>query len=457
MTINFAFIRSLCLLHVILAGMVLLPPSIAYADLTVTPNTWNVIGLDSNTPASGPYRFPVGAKVCSDVATTDVVVDFLWDSANAYINTRPGSLTSVTIPSIAANACADAYFEVEVTPIAAAFDTTRSYHITATDSSGTFSTPQPRELYIEHLISQNRNSITTVKFWPESLGATPLEADKTNVAAGETMTLMVGNTYYIDLVGGTATQGYNQFEAFINFSNTIFQILSVNTSYSANNSPIVPDPNPALYADACEWDNNPTTPTYLSCIGDDSKTGGSNVVTTYKIKIISGAGQTETLNTLLHDFSGSSYHYNADFGTGARFASIVNAGIDKSFAPKTIAPGGTSTLTLTLTNPGSEALTDVNFMDNFPLGMSVAATPNVTYNGCGAGAFSPALAGGETSLAFSAATLAGNSVCTITVDVTAAADGGYTNTTGNLFINSTTDTGDSGSDTLTVSSAPACT
>ena len=44
-----------------------------------------------------------------------------------------------------------------------------------------------------------------------------------SVAPGATMTLMVGQEYWIKLVGSTATNGYEQIETFINFPNTIFQ------------------------------------------------------------------------------------------------------------------------------------------------------------------------------------------------------------------------------------------
>src|SRR5262245_55172099 len=91
--------------------------------LTVAPLTWNVVGLDSNKPTSGPKFFPVGARVCSTVATTNVTVTLVWDSANANINVRPGSLNPITLSSIGANACEDAYFEIEVTQVAAAYDT----------------------------------------------------------------------------------------------------------------------------------------------------------------------------------------------------------------------------------------------------------------------------------------------------------------------------------------------
>ncbi|HEX8407520.1 MAG TPA: hypothetical protein VF883_01560 [Thermoanaerobaculia bacterium] len=432
------------LLLVIATLLLALPAS---AALTIEPITWNVIGLDSNDPATGPNRFPVGARVCSDVATTNVDVDFVWDSANPFINLRTGSLSSLVIPSIGAGGCEDAYFEVEVTRTAAAFDTTRRYHITAADGSGTVSTPTPRQLYVEHLISQSRNSITEVKY-----GTDP--SNLTTVPAGGSMALVVGNTYTIQLTGGTATQGYNQFEAFINFSNTVFQILEVETTYSANNSPYVSGPAPAihdqLYADACLWENDPNSPNYRVCVGGDFKSGGSNVVTTYTIQVISGGGTSETLTSLLYDFSGSSYHYNADYETGARIAAIIDpatATIDKSFAPNPAGVDGITVLTFTLSNPNGAPLGGYNFVDNLPANLEVAATPGVTTNGCGTP--SVTAVAGSSSISFSDGTVAANGTCTITVNITPAAVGSYTNTTNNLFVG-TVDTGDNASAPLTV-------
>ena len=42
-------------------------------------------------------------------------------------------------------------------------------------------------------------------------------------SARRSVSLLVGGTYTIQLIGGTATQGYNQLEDFINFPNSIFQ------------------------------------------------------------------------------------------------------------------------------------------------------------------------------------------------------------------------------------------
>jgi uncharacterized repeat protein (TIGR01451 family) len=431
------------------ALLVLLLPPAAHAatTLTVAPIAWNVVGLDSNSPATGPGNFPVGARVCSSVATTNVGVTFVWDSANAFVDLRAGSLTTISIPSIGAGQCADAYFEVAVVRTAAAFDTTRRYHITAADGSGTASTVTPREIYVEHLISQNRNSVTDVKF------GTTL-ANLVSVPAGGAMDLVVGNTYLIQLLGGTATQGYNQFEAFINFPNTIFQIAGVTTSYSADNSPFVANPNDKLYADACLWENDPNSPNYRSCVGGDFKAGGSNVVTTYTIKVISGGGTSQTLNTLLDDFSGSSYHYNADFATGARVANVIDptsATISKSFSPNPASLNGVSVLTLTLTNPNAGTLSGYNFVDNLPANLTVAATPAATTTGCGAPSLTAAA--GSSSISFSNGTLAANSNCVIKVNVTPSATGSLVNTTGHLFID-TTDTGHNATATLTVNNAP---
>jgi hypothetical protein len=220
---NRSFRRAFALAAVLAVAAVGVPAA-AQAALSVTPLTWNIVGLDSNDPATGPHLFPVGARVCSTVTTTNVAVNFVWDSVNANINLRAGSQSSLNLPSIGAGACADAYFEADVTRTAAAFDTTRRYHITATDGSGTASTPTPRDLYVEHLISQNRNSISGLRYGP-----TP--SSLTSVAAGGSLSLVVGNTYTIEVTGGTATQGYEQFEAFVNFPNTIFQVLAVNTTY----------------------------------------------------------------------------------------------------------------------------------------------------------------------------------------------------------------------------------
>ncbi len=437
----------------IIAATLLLVPVTAAASFTVTPSTWNVIGLDGNTPAFGPNHFPVGAKVCSTTAVTNVDVTLVWDSANPYVDLRPGSANPVTIPSIGAGACADAYFEVEVAQNAFAFDTTRRYHMTA----GGASTPVPRELYVEHLVSQGRNAITDMQF------GTSL-ASLQSVPSGGSMDLLVGNTYYIRMYGYTATQGYEQLESFINMPNTVFQVLSVETTYTADTSAAVSSPNDKLYGDACSWENDPNSPNYRSC-STGGKVGGS-IAVTYQVRILSVGSGSATLSSMIHDFSGSSFHYNSDYTTSARMAYLIDPStvtIAKTFTPNPTDVGGVSTLTFTLTNPNGGAVSGVNFTDTFPVspGTMLVATPlTYTTNGCGTPTFAPVAGAG--SISFSNGTIGANSSCTVKVNVTPPATGTYSNTSSHLLIG-TLDTCKSdnsnigtctASASLTVNSAP---
>lgn len=436
--------RNVGFVPILILGLVFLISAPVTAAITsVTPMTWNIIGLDSNTPAFGPNRFPVGAKVCSDAGGT-VPVTLTWDSANAYVDLRAGSNNPVNLTFPVGGGCADAYFEVEVNQTSLAYDTTRRYHITA----GGVSTTTPRELYVERLVSQSRNAITNIEFGTSLVSLQ-------SVAAGGSMDLVVGNTYYIRMHGYTATQGYEQLESFVNFPNTIFQVLSVETTYTADTSSYVSSPNDKLYGDGCYWENDPNSPNYKSC-WSDGKVGGT-IAVTYQVKIVSGGGGTEALNSLIHDFSGSSFHYNADYSTSARFANIIDptlVTISKNFAPDPTNAGGVSALTFTLTNPNPGSVSGVNFTDVFPTSpatMIVSTPPNTTINGCGTPTFSPS--GGDGSISFSNGTIAANSSCTVRVNVTPPATGLYTNTSNHLFID-TLDTGNFASDTLTVNNAP---
>ncbi len=95
----------------------------------------------------------------------------------------------------------------------------------------------------------------------------------------------------------------------------------------------------------------------------------------------------------------------------------------KAFSPATIAVNGTSTLTVTLTNPvaNTSAITGVAFTDIYPAGLTTAGTPATTCGG------SVTAAGGGNTLALSGASIPVNSFCTVTVSVTAATAGSFVN------------------------------
>src|SRR5260370_6451644 len=323
----------------------------AYAGLTVTPTSWNVVGLDSNNTSTGPDTFEIGARVCNTggTAVTNIVGDFIWDSTNIYLNLSGAS--TLNISSLAAGACTDLYYPVTVTRTSLAYNATRRYHI-AVSATGisTITTPTPRELYVEHLISQNRNSLQSI--------------------SGPT-TVYVGQTYNYTVNASTATQGYAQIEAFLNLSNVIFQVLSISTTYTSPAG----GTNDKFYPDACGWDNNPLNRTDRSCIGPNNYScgkAGSTVNTIYTVKVLS-TGNT-TASTLIMDFSGSSYHYNSDYGI--QVISITSLPppltLSKIASPTTAAAGATVTYTLRVANTGPVNYTLTDFVDTPP---SSPATP----------------------------------------------------------------------------------
>jgi uncharacterized repeat protein (TIGR01451 family) len=431
----------------------------SWAALTITPITWNVIGLDSNSPATGPFQFPVGARVCAIGAPSvgAVTASFAFQPFIAHagvgngdnscagsapcVTLRTGSLISYSIGALTTGQCQDAYFEVEVKKEVAAFGTGRLYTISAVDtgSDPAVSTPQPRELFVERLISQNRNSVQDVSYSAAlNIGdpfPTPVGPGLTSISAGGSFGLAVGGIYDIRLDASTATQGYEQLETFANFSNAVFRILRVQSTYSANTSPLinggaVPATTDLLYANGCNWQLSPVLPNYLGCQAT-GKAGGT-ISATYRIQVLTVPGGTSSaLNTLVYDYSGSSFHYNADTGVGGRTIVIVNpldATFSKSFTPSSIAAGGVSQLRFTIANPNISAVSGYNFTDNLPAGLVVASPPNASTSGCGTPSFAPAA--GATSLSFgnpTRASIAAYSSCTVSVDVTGAADGTYVN------------------------------
>jgi len=82
--------------------------------LSITPITWNVIGLDDADVNVGPNQFPVGARVCNigDESASNLEVSFTWTSVNTFINLL--RTDNKSIASLPAQDCEDFYFDVVV-------------------------------------------------------------------------------------------------------------------------------------------------------------------------------------------------------------------------------------------------------------------------------------------------------------------------------------------------------
>ncbi|MFU8832528.1 MAG: hypothetical protein ACNA7J_10270, partial [Wenzhouxiangella sp.] len=441
----------------------------ATAALTVTPITWDVVGLDHNRPLiEGPELFPVGARVCSDADTINpVVVDHVWEdgldpfTGDAYINNRPGSLTSLTFDPLLADECVDAYFELQLTRGAGAFGQSRPYRIVATIDGGTVTaeTPTPRQIFVERLVSQNRNSTNLIRWGQEED-----ESDWVALGAGGGMNLAVGETYFIELTTQTAT-AYEQLQSFLTLSNTIFQIKSVETTYSVQTAPLsrVPDPNPSLYADGCLWDPDLNSPNYSSCL-DAGKAGGM-VVTTYEIDIVTGGGDSVGLEALIYDLSGGSFHYNTDFSRSPGEIVIndpEDAGFSKRFIPSTIGADGVATLRFTISNPNPFIVEGYRFEDDLPGNLIVANLANASSSCDGSLSAVP----GSGVIDFEGGVIGANGTCTILVSVTAPFDPDATypvelDNVADLFVGDAVDPSETAEATLIVTEEPpppvACT
>ncbi|MET7787875.1 chaplin [Streptomyces sp900116325] len=100
--------------------------------------------------------------------------------------------------------------------------------------------------------------------------------------------------------------------------------------------------------------------------------------------------------------------------------------MDKAFSPATIDEGGTSMLTMTVTNTSElAAKNDFSFTDSLPDGVSVASDANASTT-CGNGTVSAAAGGSSVALA-GGDLAADQTSCTVTANVTADEAGTYVN------------------------------
>lgn len=337
---------------------------------TLTPVTWNVVGLDSNNVNVGPNVFPVGVRVCNTGTTllTGYRTHFVWDTRNAYIaRTSPEYLN---VPNLAPGACQDLFNEVTITRDAGAYNQSARYHIDLLNSGGTIvqTTPTPREIYVERLISQNRNAVDAIR----------INGSTVTLGSGS-YSVNEGQTYTIEMQAHTATQGYEQLEQFLGLSSNLFTIKSVKSTYSAAAGTDLLATS-KIYADGCRWVNDPTDvvdPSYRQCTGT-GKYGGTTTVT-YVVQVNSGAAALrpagEKVGAVLYDFSGSSYHYNSDFSNGITFNFTTTpppSEVDLSMAKVgALASPGNGTFTLSVTNNSSIAATGVVVTDDVPVGYNI--------------------------------------------------------------------------------------
>ncbi|MBX3673920.1 MAG: DUF11 domain-containing protein [Burkholderiales bacterium] len=129
-------------------------------------------------------------------------------------------------------------------------------------------------------------------------------------------------------------------------------------------------------------------------------------------------------------------------GAGANLAVVGGLASTKLFSPISVALGGTSTLTITLTNPNTTtAVSGIAFTDTYPTGIANSGTPGAATT-CPGGTVTAVAGGG--SLALAGATLAAGANCTVTVQVAGTTAGTHVNAVGTITAaNAPSITGDS--------------
>jgi uncharacterized repeat protein (TIGR01451 family) len=123
--------------------------------------------------------------------------------------------------------------------------------------------------------------------------------------------------------------------------------------------------------------------------------------------------------------------------------------IGKAFGAATIPVGGSTSLTITITNPNAATpLSNVAYTDTLPAGL-VVSTPNGLSTTCGGTSAAPA---GGSTIGANTNTLAGSASCTLTVNVTGTSAGTKVNA---VTVNSDQGTGNTATASITVGAGAA--
>jgi LPXTG-site transpeptidase (sortase) family protein len=350
-------------------------PSLAAApNLTITPITWNVIGLDAEDVNRGPNTFPVGARVCNtgDTAATNVKVGFLWAEED------PSPLINVAGPSeflflsLNNGSCLDVFFTIAITRDEAAYGASSSYYMAVTENDNPASvkyTPGDRELFVERLAPSSTLTVTEID--------------------GPT-TVLVGQAYQVEVTASAANVRYEQLKHYLNFVSDNFRITRVQARYTHPFSAS----NDKPYADACGWENNLTTSEYLSCTGPENYPTGSvggDITITFSLQALAPGSVTliPTLYGFNEDENGGQYEYNGDYGTQTLTITAVeprNVSLPiVENQPTATVPVASPTLTVTPTATGSitpnPSLSKVSNRTQISFGESLTFTITIRNNG----------------------------------------------------------------------------
>src|SRR5882724_12324806 len=115
--------------------------------------------------------------------------------------------------------------------------------------------------------------------------------------------------------------------------------------------------------------------------------------------------------------------------TGTAFAQAASAVITKSFNPAVVALNGNSIGTITVTNPNAVPLTNVQFNDTMPAGITLITQTGGTCSTLATGGGMFSINPGTGTFSSTSNVLAAGQSCSITVQVSGTVPGAHVNMT----------------------------
>jgi len=406
-------------------------------DVTVnfaTPNRWDVglfLSNDGNTPELLPASG--GASSCT-VAVLDTPT---INPATSFLDLDPGPWGGITDTCGDGNSSINGGAGTGVQRVSGV-----PVSCQAVDLSG-------GKLFIPFLTSWDNQSSPSGGECTSNLNPVPNTKSKCNVPDGTVLADVLKST--IELVVLPTISKTDGIATITAGNSATYSIIITNTTGATLSNAIFQDPAVTNL-----------TVNSLGC----SAAGGATCPASYPISAMQGGGitipampvnssVTFTINATVSASTPAGTITNTAYVTVSGESNqasdtnnvIAKLAASKSFAPASIAIGGTSVLTVTLENNNLSAATGVAFTDNYPANLVNSATPGVT-NTCGGTAIGTA---GGSSLSLSGGTIPAGGSCTVTVNVTSAVGGAYFNSTGNITSNEYA--GDPASASLAVSSS----
>lgn len=359
----------------------------AYSPTTVGPSKLTTLTVTlthaNNAPAFTGLAFSDSLPAGQTVAALPNIVNTCGGTVTAGAGGTSLSLVNGSLPT-GATSCT---VSVDINAPAAVGNTTNTLPAPTSTEGYTCSTSPSATLTVSSATATN---VTLNKaFVPATV----------NGGAVSEMQLLVDNT----AVGSVALSGVTLTDNF-----PTGMVLSSN-------------PNPRMLSGSCTVGSATSTPgaTSFSITG---ATIPANATCTLGVNVSSYL-EGNLINTIPASSIGSSQLATNSNSPSATLTVLRNVGISKYFSPSNISVNGTSTLFLTLFNTNDVVRTQAGFTDTLPTGVKVAA--GATTNTCG-GTLTATVGGNTVVLA--GGTLGANSICTMSVPVTAAATGTYINT-----------------------------